>query len=157
MPTTWRMRAIRYQRRGFKPQLLLTSLLDPRRFPAAEIVALYHERWEIELGYNEVKRVMLAPRGDHAQQEPAGRRAGAVGPGARLQPRTLRSRARRRRGGVPPIRISFVAALSFIESRFRSWGTDSAGPPARTPRQPARRHRALRASRTTTSEATRAT
>src|SRR5262249_16221914 len=31
MPKTWRMRAIRYQRRGFKPQLLLTSLLDPNR------------------------------------------------------------------------------------------------------------------------------
>jgi hypothetical protein len=59
MPDTWRMRAIRYQRRGFKPQLLLTSMLDPRRFPVDEIVALYHERWEIELGYNEVKRVML--------------------------------------------------------------------------------------------------
>jgi IS4 transposase len=53
------MRAIRYQRRGFKPQLLLTSLLDPKRYSADEIIALYHERWEIELGYNEIKRVML--------------------------------------------------------------------------------------------------
>ncbi|CAN5215795.1 hypothetical protein BH11MYX1_BH11MYX1_42440 [soil metagenome] len=53
MPARWRMRAIRYQRRGFAPQMLLTSLLDPVRFPATEIIALYHERWEIELGYNE--------------------------------------------------------------------------------------------------------
>ena len=45
LPTTWRMRAIRYQRRGFAPQLLLTSLLDPERYPADEIVAIYHERW----------------------------------------------------------------------------------------------------------------
>jgi Insertion element 4 transposase N-terminal/Transposase DDE domain len=28
---------------------LATTLLDPRRYPAAELVALYHERWEIEL------------------------------------------------------------------------------------------------------------
>jgi hypothetical protein len=49
MPSQWRMRAIRYQRRGFKPQLLLTSLLDPKRYPADEVVALYHERWRSSL------------------------------------------------------------------------------------------------------------
>jgi len=48
-------RAIRYQRRGFRPQILLTSLLDPETYPAAEIVALYHERWELEIGFDEVK------------------------------------------------------------------------------------------------------
>lgn len=55
LPKTWQMRAIRYERRGFPPQTLLTSMLDPKAFPAKEIVALYHERWEIELGYDEVK------------------------------------------------------------------------------------------------------
>ena len=30
---------------------LATTLLDPRRYPAAELVALYHERWEIELAF----------------------------------------------------------------------------------------------------------
>ncbi|MEO8704987.1 MAG: transposase, partial [Kofleriaceae bacterium] len=29
--------------------------------------------------------------------------------------------------GVPPGRISFVAALTFIESGLRSWGTDNLG------------------------------
>ncbi len=53
------MRAIGYRRRGFRPQTLLTSLLDPVAYPAAEIVALYHERWELELGYDEVKTQML--------------------------------------------------------------------------------------------------
>ena len=28
---------------------------------------------------------------------------------------------------MPPIRISFIAALTFIENALRSWGTDSAG------------------------------
>jgi hypothetical protein len=48
-------RAICYQRRGFRPQTLLTSLLDPELYPAAEIVELYHERWELEIGFDEVK------------------------------------------------------------------------------------------------------
>ena len=55
LPPTLRVRAIRYQCRGFRAQTLLTSLLDPVAYPAAEIIALYHERWELELGFDEVK------------------------------------------------------------------------------------------------------
>ncbi len=59
LPETWTARAIRYQRKGFRPRTLLTSVLDPKRYPAAEIVELYHERWEIELAYGEIKTDML--------------------------------------------------------------------------------------------------
>ncbi len=55
VPESLTVRAIQYQRKGFRPQTLLTSLLDPVAFPAAEIIALYHERWELELAYDEVK------------------------------------------------------------------------------------------------------
>ncbi len=55
IPETLTVRAIDYQRKGFRPQILLTSLLDPVAFPAAEIIALYHERWELELAYDELK------------------------------------------------------------------------------------------------------
>lgn len=55
LPETLAVRAISYQRRGFRPQVLLTSLLDPTAYPAAEIVALYHERWELETGFDEIK------------------------------------------------------------------------------------------------------
>ena len=34
---------------------LVTTLLNPRVAPAAELVALYHERWEIELVLDEIK------------------------------------------------------------------------------------------------------
>jgi len=55
LPETLEVRAIRYQRKGFRPQTLLTSLLDPALYPAAEIAELYHERWELELGFDEIK------------------------------------------------------------------------------------------------------
>ncbi|MGH8577765.1 MAG: IS4 family transposase [Gammaproteobacteria bacterium] len=55
LPESLTVRAIQYQRKGFRAQTLLTSLLDPVAFPAAEIIALYHERWELELGYDEIK------------------------------------------------------------------------------------------------------
>ena len=34
---------------------LFTTLLDPKRYPAKDIIALYHERWEIESGIDELK------------------------------------------------------------------------------------------------------
>jgi hypothetical protein len=127
MPATWRMRAIRYQRRGFPPQVLLTSLLDPKRYPAAEVVALYHERWEIELGYNEVKRVMLAREESTRSKSPRGVAQELWGLGIAYN--LVRYEAERvaADAGVPPTRISFVAALNFIESALRTWGTESAG------------------------------
>ena len=55
LPDPLQVRAVRYQRQGFRPQTLLTSLLDPATYPAAEIAELYHERWELELGFDEIK------------------------------------------------------------------------------------------------------
>jgi hypothetical protein len=41
---------------------LITTLLDDRRYPAFEIVKLYHERWEIETAYLELKSSILGGR-----------------------------------------------------------------------------------------------
>ena len=38
-----------------KARQVLTSLTDPLRFPASELMELYQNRWEIELGYREMK------------------------------------------------------------------------------------------------------
>jgi hypothetical protein len=127
LPREWQMRAIKYRRRGFKPQILLTSMTDAKRYPAAEIVALYHERWEIELGYNEVKRVMLAREESTRSKSPRGVAQELWGLGIAYN--LVRYEAERvaADAGVPPTRISFVATLNFIESALRTWGTESAG------------------------------
>jgi hypothetical protein len=41
---------------------LLTTLIDPHRYPAADLVAVYHQRWEIETAYLELKSSILAGR-----------------------------------------------------------------------------------------------
>lgn len=41
---------------------LLTSLLDPAQAPAAELAALYHERWEIETALAELKTHLRGAR-----------------------------------------------------------------------------------------------
>jgi len=41
---------------------LVTSLLDAEAAPAAELAALYHERWEIETAFDELKTHLRGPR-----------------------------------------------------------------------------------------------
>ena len=56
-----RIRVIEYQitdtRLGEPGKIyrLATTLLDEKTYPARELIVLYHERWEIELAYDEIK------------------------------------------------------------------------------------------------------
>ena len=47
-------------RDGFRRRRLVTSLLDPDRFPASELARLYHLRWDIETFYREFKHTLRA-------------------------------------------------------------------------------------------------
>lgn len=42
-----------------KAYRILSSMVDPMRFPSDEMVDLYRYRWEIELGYREMKQTLL--------------------------------------------------------------------------------------------------
>lgn len=70
LPSTLRLRVIRYRRAGFKTRTLMTSLLDPKRYPARELAELYHERWELELAYDEIKTQTLERRETIRSQSP---------------------------------------------------------------------------------------
>lgn len=48
-------RVIRYQYKGFRPSLLITSLLDTDLYCYEEIVNLYHQRWRQEIMHREWK------------------------------------------------------------------------------------------------------
>ncbi|WP_251484983.1 IS4 family transposase, partial [Actinacidiphila cocklensis] len=41
---------------------LATNLLDHHRYPASDLVGLYHERWEVETAYFAIKKSMLGRR-----------------------------------------------------------------------------------------------
>jgi hypothetical protein len=105
---------VRYQRPGFQPQTLLTSLTDAKAFPAREIAALYHERWEIELGYDEIKTEMLDREESIRSKTPDGVRQEIWGIALaynliRLEMERVADQAK-----VPPSRISFVNAMRLI-------------------------------------------
>jgi hypothetical protein len=127
LPERWEMRAIQYQRKGFRPQTLLTSMTDPVAYPAAEIVALYHERWEIELGYDEVKTVMLAREETTRSKTPRGVSQELWGLALAYNLVRLEMERIAAEAGVTPDRISFKGALMCIEHALLTLSLDSAG------------------------------
>jgi hypothetical protein len=48
---------------------LLSDLLDPVKFPAAERVVLYHQRWEQELVFDEIKTHLINSRDPHLRSK----------------------------------------------------------------------------------------
>jgi len=90
---------------------LFTTLLDPEQVPATELAAAYHQRWEIELTFDELKTHQRGPRlvlrsksPELVQQEIWGHLC------CHYAIRTLMADAAQH-SGHDPDRISFVAAL----------------------------------------------
>jgi hypothetical protein len=120
LPKTWISRAIRYHRKGYRPQVLLTSLLDPAAYPAAEIVGLYHERWELELGYDEIKTEMLEREETLRSRSPTAVRQEIWGVLIAYNLVRLEMEGVADEAHVEPTRISFVVALRLICDEW-SW------------------------------------
>jgi hypothetical protein len=114
LPATWQARAIVYQRAGFRPQTLLTSLTDAALYPVAEIAALYHERWELELGYDEIKTVMLDRQEVIRSKSPIAVRQELWGIFLAYNLVRLEMERVAEEADVEPTRISFVSALRLI-------------------------------------------
>ncbi|MGA9522924.1 MAG: IS4 family transposase [Myxococcaceae bacterium] len=112
----WVIRAIRYKRRGFRPQTLLTSLTDHEAYPADEIIELYHERWEIELGFNEVKSEMLEREESIRSRKPGGVEQELWGLLLGYNLVRLEMERVAEEAAVMPTRISFVAALRLVRT-----------------------------------------
>lgn len=118
LPTHFDARAIRYQRKGYRPQLLLTSLIDPQRYPADEIRTLFHERWEIELGFGELKTDMLERLETLRSKSPKAVEQEMWG--LLLAYNLIRLEIERVAAEleVHPLRISFVAALREVVEQW---------------------------------------
>jgi hypothetical protein len=102
---------------------LLTTLRDARAYPAAELILLYHERWEHELVYDEQK-THQAPRqaGKEAQvrsETPAGvvQELYALSLGHYVT-RALMAEAAAAEG-LDPDRLSFLSCLRILRLRLR--------------------------------------
>ena len=129
LPRRFDVRAIRYERKGYPPRTLLTSLVDAKRYPADEIRALYHERWEIELGFGEIKTDMLQRLEAIRSRKPEMVKQELWGLLLAYNLVRLEMERVADETGVSPLRISFVAALRLVVDEW-SWSTISTSPGA---------------------------
>jgi hypothetical protein len=122
LPSTWTIRVIRYKRRGHPVSTLLTSLLDSERYPASEIIALYHERWELELGYDEVKTHLLDRQEAIRSRSPQGVSQELWGIALAYNLVRLEMERIAAEADVPPTRISFTGSLALIRDELGRMG-----------------------------------
>lgn len=128
LPDVIRMREIRYRKPGFRESRIVTSLLDPESFPVEEIVALYHERWELELGFDEIKTHQLAREEAIRSRTPTGVRQELWGIAVAYNLVRVEMERAAAEVGVEPTRISFVNALSLIRISWIVWSTAPLAP-----------------------------
>jgi hypothetical protein len=120
LPRTWTARAIRYKRKGFPARVLLTSLSDSKIYPAAEIASLYHERWELELAYDELKTELLEREETIRSKTPGGVMQELWGVLLAYNLIRLEMEQVAREAKVEPTRISFAESLRLIRYEW-SW------------------------------------
>jgi hypothetical protein len=112
------VRVIDVQMPGFRPFRLITNLLD-RRISAKELVRHYHQRWDIELGYDEIKTHQCATLRGQAPTILRSKRADLVE--QELYALLITYNLTRwlmleaaKEHGVDPLKISFLDALQWI-------------------------------------------
>jgi Insertion element 4 transposase N-terminal/Transposase DDE domain len=129
LPTHFDVRAIRYQRKGYPARTLLTSLVDAKQYPASELRTLYHERWEIELGFGELKTDMLQRLEAIRSRSPETVTQELWGLLLAYNLVRLEMERVADETGVAPTRISFVAALRLVVDEW-GWSTITTSPGA---------------------------
>ena len=124
LPKTMRVRAISYQVEGWPKRTLLTSLVDPKAYPAREVAALYHERWEIETAYGELKTEMLQRKEALRSKKPEGVEQEIWGILIAYNLVRLVILDAADEAGLPPTRISFKVALLLVHTfcTVNAWG-----------------------------------
>lgn len=114
LPKTYLARAIAYSFKGRKVGWLLTSLIDPKLFPREELIELYHERWEMELGFDEIKTEMLMSEFCLRSKTVEGTRQELWGIFLAYNLVRLEMQRVAHTAGVEPIQISFANSLRLI-------------------------------------------
>ena len=127
-----RVRVIDYHNDQGEPGRLITSLLDPTAYPAREIIDLYHERWELELAFDEIKTHMRERAFCLRSKFPQGvyQEFWGLMLTYNLVRREMYLVAQAH--GVPPTRVSFRSSLLWIRTFFLlAWRTAPGNVPQR--------------------------
>ena len=114
-------------RRTSSAPVLNAALLDPEKHPAKRLVALYHDRWEIEVAFDELKTHMLQRKEALRSRKPEGviQELWGLLLTYNLVRREMAFAADEH--GVEPSRISFTSAMMWIRTIWLTSWRDAPG------------------------------
>jgi hypothetical protein len=115
LPEFWTARAVRVVLPDGSERVLLTSLMNPRSFKAAEIASCYLRRWEIETSYRELKQTMLGGPLTLRTQDPEGIAQEIWGAFIAYNLVRLEMAKAAMEAKVQPTDLSFIRALHLIQ------------------------------------------
>jgi hypothetical protein len=115
LPPVWDARALRVESASGQSRILLTSLLDRRKFKAQELAECYRRRWEIETSYRELKRSMLGEALTLRSRSPEGVNQEIWGALIAYNMVRLEIARAAQEAGVAPTDLSFLRALHIVQ------------------------------------------
>lgn len=118
LPEYWTARAVRMVSANGKERVLLTSLLDRRRFKAVDLAECYRRRWEIETSYRELKQSMLGTALTLRSQQPQGIEQEIWGALIAYNLVRLEMAKTAIEAKVEPTDLSFLRALHILQSEM---------------------------------------
>ena len=126
LPAAQEGRVITYQHPGGEPSRLFTTLMDAAAHPATDLIRLYHERWELEIAFDELKTHMQERLESLRSKSPEGVEQELWGVFLlyNLVRREMLLTAQSIK--VPPRRISFWESLLLIRNVWITASTTSA-------------------------------
>lgn len=127
LPKQFECRAIHYSYGGREPSWLLTSLVDHEKYPRDELVAMYHERWEHELAYDELKTEMLCAEETLRSKTVEGTCQELWGILLAYNLVRLEMTAVADEANVPAVQVSFAHALRHLILEWTAYGHASPG------------------------------
>lgn len=118
------IRVIAYSNKDGGSGRFFTTLMDPEQYPANEIIEIYHDRWELEIGFDELKTHMLERKECLRSKKPEGVYqefwSQLLMYNLVRHEMLLAAQAHK----LPPKRISFRSSLLWIRTFWlTSWGT----------------------------------
>ena len=120
LPKTWQARLVTYQEQKQKNYIsgLLSSLVNPKQYPASDILDVYFERWEIENGYGEIKQYQLDESILLRSQTVQGIKQEVWGLLIAYNLIRVEISQIAKEAEVSPLRISFVMAMRYIQDEL---------------------------------------
>jgi hypothetical protein len=126
LPAEMAIRVVEYKVEGHGVARLLTSLTNHVKYPARALAELYHERWELEVAFDELKTDMLNRKESLRSKSPEGveQEVWAMLLTYNLIRREMALTAQAH--GAKPAVMSFKASLLFIHDFFIAHSSDPA-------------------------------